>query len=275
MNLDLCAISSFGRIVRRRCSIGARFTVVLVVFGCGGKGELPDNRPEETSFVQDTIAPVEVCSSVRLTGNAELDAAYAEVRAMHFYRYGNEHPYCEATSHIMAHKGVVEHGLELKKLVIALREPYVNACGREPMFAWHTLAVLPSSEAKGGYLVLDPVYLCGIEPIADYLEWYVRSDCPNFAGTFAGCAQMTGDDWLRSKQIDPAAQCVLIETLPWHYDLINCRDNLGEPWDDVRLVRAYSYVRTDLTGTRDYASRPGASRNDYGCSFGGSDGAVP
>jgi hypothetical protein len=216
---------------------------------------------------QPEITPIEDCNQVTPTGSAELDAAYSEVRAMHFYRYGNGHPYCEATSHIMAYQSVVEHGLDLKKLIIRFNRPYSDACGREPMAAWHTVAVLPSANSAGGYLVLDPVYRCRIEPLQVYLDWYVKTDCPSCIGNITGCVTETEDDWLASKPIEPTARCVMIETLPWHYDLFNCGWDLGEPWDQARLARAFSYVRTDLNGPIDYASRSGASWDDYGCNF--------
>src|SRR5512145_2137922 len=108
-----------------------RAAMRMLLVGSGGLGLMgciaQDPTPVDPCITgqgdcaQQVLTPIDDCPTVAASGNPELDAAYTEVRAMHFYRYG-DHPYCEATSHIMAYKGVVEHDLGLRKLIIDFRE---------------------------------------------------------------------------------------------------------------------------------------------------------
>ena len=209
------------------------------------------------------VRPIEQCRALDVR-HPELGAAYAEARSLAFYRYGNGHPFCEATSHVTAHVANTKYGLEAVKIEIMFNDAYRESCGREPEFAWHTVAAV---QAGDDFAILDPVYRCGTQSLRDYVRDYVAADCPDFR-SFSGCESVTLEQW-QSGELPASAVCYTVVLPATAYDVANCGPQPEiRGWEPGRLARAQSWIRPNGSPPSSYEARPDANPMlDFECYY--------
>lgn len=202
------------------------------------------------------VRPIERCNGLDVRHPA-LAAAYAEARSLAFYRYGDDdgHPFCEATSHVTAHLANTKYGLEAVKIEILFNDAYRESCGREPEFAWHTVAAV---QAGDDFAILDPVYRCGTQSLRDYVRAYVAADCPEFR-SFSGCQSITLEQW-QSGELPASAVCYTMLLPATAYNVANCGLQPEiQSWEPGRLARARSWIRPAGSPASSYEARPDAN----------------